>query len=66
MNKTIFRTILTRRLFIIKDTSEAFNFENSLNARLFVIKNMLNALIIESISETQILTEDILLKKRKR
>ena len=65
-NETMFKTISTRRLFIIKDTSESFNFKNSLNARLFVIKNMSNALIIENILKIQISVEDTLLKKRKR
>ena len=51
-NKTMFKTISTRRLFIIKNTSESFNFKNSSDARLFIIKNMLNALIIKSISKT--------------
>ena len=48
-SKTMFKTASTKRLFIIKDISESFNFKNSLNVRLFVIKNMSNALIIKSI-----------------
>ena len=66
MSETMFKTVSTRRLFTIKDTLKSFSFKDLLNARLFVIKNMSNALIIESISKTQISTEDTLLKKRKR
>ena len=62
----MFKTASTKRLLIIKNTSKSFNFKNSSNARLLVIKNISNALIIESISKTQISAENILSKKRKR
>ena len=65
-NETMFKTVSTRRLFIIKNTSESFNFKDSSDARLLVIKNMSNILIIESILMIQISAENILLKKRKR